>query len=135
MATPIGLGIALASQKEVVVIDGDGSILMNSGSLATAALLHPRNLTILAVDNGVHGSTGNQPTAARKTANLEMIARGMGIENTHATAKPIDAVKAMQIGKGPRFIHIIAKPGNAKVPNLPLTAHEIKERVMEFLEE
>jgi sulfopyruvate decarboxylase subunit beta len=135
MATPIGLGIALASQKEVVVIDGDGSILMNSGSLTTAALTGPNNLTIIAIDNGVHGSTGNQPTAARKTANLKMIARGMGIENTQATAKPIEAVKVVQNGKGPRFIHIIAKPGNAKVPNLPLTAQEIKERVMGFLEE
>jgi sulfopyruvate decarboxylase subunit beta len=133
MATPIGLGIALASQKEVVVIDGDGSILMNPGSLATAAQLNPRNLTILAIDNGVHGSTGNQPTAAREGAHLGVIARGMGIENTLSTVEPEDAIEAMQSGKGPRFIHIIAKPGNAKVANIPLTAQEIKDGVMEFL--
>jgi sulfopyruvate decarboxylase subunit beta len=135
MATPIGLGIALVSQKEVVVIDGDGSILMNPGTLATTAQLNPMNLTILAIDNGVHGSTGNQPTAAGKTANLGMIARGMGIENTLSTTEPEDAIEAMQSGRGPRFIHIIAKPGNAKVPNIPLTAKEIKESVMEFLKE
>ena len=64
MATPIGLGIALTSKKEVVVIDGDGSLLMNPGTLATAASLAPKNLTILAIDNGAYGSTGNQPTLA-----------------------------------------------------------------------
>ncbi len=133
MATPIGLGIAISSQKEVVVIDGDGSILMNPGSLATAAQLNPKNLTILAIDNGVHGSTGNQPTATQKTANLGMIAGGMGIENTLSTAEPPDAIMAMKNGTGPRFIHVIAKRGNAKVPNIPLTAEKIKESVMEFL--
>ncbi len=135
MATSIGLGIAMSSPKEVVVIDGDGSILMNPGSLATVAQLNPKNLTVLAIDNGVHGSTGNQPTAARKTADLGMIARGMGIENTLSTVEPDDAIKAMQSGQGPKFIHIIAKLGNAKVSNIPLTAQEIKESVMGFLRE
>ena len=64
MVTPIGLGIALSSSKDVIVIDGDGSLLMNPGTLATAASLAPKNLTILAIDNGAYGSTGNQPTLA-----------------------------------------------------------------------
>ena len=64
MATPIGLGVALASRKEVVVIDGDGSRLMNPGTLATVAAAAPENLTVIAIDNGAYGSTGNQPTLA-----------------------------------------------------------------------
>ena len=70
MATPIGLGISLTSSKEVVVIDGDGSLLMNPGTLATAAYAAPKNLTIIAIDNGAYGSTGNQPTLAASCVDL-----------------------------------------------------------------
>jgi sulfopyruvate decarboxylase subunit beta len=133
MATPLGLGIALGTQKEVVVIDGDGSLLMNAGSLATVSEMGPENLTILAVDNAAHGSTGNQPTATKKSAHLEMIARGMGIKNTYRAVTPAETIAAMESGSGPRFVHIVAKPGNASVENIPLTPHEIKANVMEFL--
>ncbi|HXW68018.1 MAG TPA: sulfopyruvate decarboxylase subunit alpha, partial [Dissulfurispiraceae bacterium] len=78
MATPIGLGIAISSDKEVVVIDGDGSLLMNPGSLATVAYCAPGKLTILAIDNSAYGSTGNQPTLTGKCVDLELVARGFG---------------------------------------------------------
>ncbi|HJX23822.1 MAG TPA: sulfopyruvate decarboxylase subunit alpha, partial [Candidatus Bathyarchaeia archaeon] len=58
LASSIGLGISLFTSKQVVAVDGDGSLLMNLGSLSTIALERPPNLTILAIDNGVHGSTG-----------------------------------------------------------------------------
>jgi len=133
LATSIGLGIALNTGNEVVVIDGDGSLLMNTGCLATTASESPSNLTILALDNGVHGSTGNQPTATSKVVNLEIVAKGMGIKNTTSAHTPEETRKAMQSGKGPRFIHIPAVPGNKNVQNIPLTAQEIKKGVMEFL--
>jgi sulfopyruvate decarboxylase subunit beta len=133
MATPIGLGMALGSNKDVVVIDGDGSILMNPGILATVAEMNPGNLTILAIDNAVYGSTGNQPTAARGSAHLQMIASGMGIKNTQRAVDVDELHGAMSLGRGPRFIHAVAKPGNAGLKNIPLTPREIKTRVMEFL--
>ena len=71
MATPIGLGIALSSAREVVVVDGDGSLLMNPGTLAVCAAAAPKNLTILAIDNGAYGSTGSQPTHAATCVDLE----------------------------------------------------------------
>jgi len=133
MATPIGLGITLGTEEEVIVIDGDGSILMNPGSLATVAGLKPENLTILAIDNGVHGSTGNQPTAARVHVHLGMLARAMGIQDTYTAATPLEVREAMQRGGGPRFIHIITRPGNASVEDIPLTPREIKNNITRAL--
>jgi sulfopyruvate decarboxylase subunit beta len=134
MATPIGLGIALASKKEVVVVDGDGSLLMNPGTLATVASAAPENLTILAIDNGAYGSTGNQPTLASKCVDLELVARGFGFRNTAKVAGEKDIVNAMKDrGKGPAFIHVPAIPGNRDVPNIPVHHLEIKKQVQEFL--
>jgi sulfopyruvate decarboxylase beta subunit len=135
MATPIGLGIALSSDKEVVVIDGDGSLLMNPGSLATAAYCAPENLTILAIDNGAYGSTGNQPTLAGKCVDLELVARGFGMQNTCKVAGKRQLINSMKIKvEGPQFIHCLALPGNRDVPNIPLHHLEIKRQVQDFLQ-
>jgi len=134
MATPIGLGIALTSHKQVVVIDGDGSLLMNPGTLATAAHLGPENLTILAVDNSSYGSTGNQPTLTGSCVDLEVAAKGLGIKNTIKVSgrrEIIDVLKSPQ--EGLRFIHVLAVPGNRDVPNIPLDYLEIKKGVQDFL--
>src|SRR5208283_682154 len=102
MATPIGLGISLSSDKEVVVIDGDGSLLMNPGSLATTGYCAPEKLTILAIDNSAYGSTGNQPTLTGKCVDLELVARGFGIQNTCKAAGRKQLINAMKIkGEGP----------------------------------
>ncbi len=134
MATPIGLGISLVSDKDVVVIDGDGSLLMNPGTLATTAHFAPPNLTILAIDNNAYGSTGSQPTLAGSCVDLEHVAKGFGIRNTckAATKKQlIDAMKSRQ--KEIRFIHALAKPGNKDVPNIPIGHLEVKKQLADFL--
>jgi sulfopyruvate decarboxylase len=134
MVTPIGLGIALSSRNEVVVIDGDGSLLMNPGTLATAAAAAPENLTIVAIDNGAYGSTGNQPTLAASCVDLEQVARGFGFRNTVKAAGEQVIVEAMKgRGKGPKFIHVLAVPGNKDVPNIPVHHLEIKKQVQGFL--
>ncbi len=134
MATPIGLGIALSNtSKKVIVIDGDGSLLMNPGTLATAACLSGGNLTIFAVDNGAYGSTGNQPTLAAGCIDLGAVARGFGLETIKA-AREKDLIDALEKkAKGPKFIHALALPGNRDVPVIPLGHMEIKHQVMEFL--
>jgi sulfopyruvate decarboxylase subunit beta len=134
MATPIGLGISLASEKEVVVIDGDGSLLMNPGSLATTAHFAPPNLTIIAVDNSSYGSTGDQPTLTGSCVDLALVAKGFGIKNIvkAASMKQLtDALKKPQ--KGLRFVHALAVPGNKDVPPIPLYHLEVKRQVMGFL--
>jgi thiamine pyrophosphate-dependent acetolactate synthase large subunit-like protein len=76
----IGLGIALARPDvRVVCLDGDGSLLMNLGSLCTIATESPRNYALVVWDNEVHQTTGGQPTATAARSSLAAIARGAGI--------------------------------------------------------
>jgi sulfopyruvate decarboxylase subunit beta len=134
MATPIGLGIALTSKKEVIVIDGDGSLLMNPGSLATAASLAPKNLIVIAIDNGVYGSTGNQPTLAGTCADLEQVALGFGFRNSAKVAGEDEITAVMKNKKeGVTFLHVLAIPGNKDVPNIPVHHLETKQQVQAFL--
>jgi len=134
LASSIGLGMSLFTSKNVVVIDGDGSLLANLGTLSTIALAKPENLTILAVDNGVHGTTGNQPTATSFCVDLELTARGLGLEKTYKVASQKDISTVLQgLDDGPNFVHILAKPGNANVPDVPLSPLEIKRNVVEAL--
>ncbi len=77
----VGLGIALARPDvRVVCIDGDGSLLMNLGSLCTIATEAPRNYVLVVWDNEVHQTTGGQPTATAARSSLTAIARGAGID-------------------------------------------------------
>ena len=80
LASSIGLGLAMAQpDRRVVVIDGDGSLLMNLGSLATIGWVRPANLIVIVVNNRLYGTTGGQDTATAHGANLEAAARSMGI--------------------------------------------------------
>jgi sulfopyruvate decarboxylase subunit beta len=134
MATSIGLGISLTSGKEVVVIDGDGSLLMNPGTLATCAYAAPKNLTIVAIDNGSYGSTGNQPTLTGTCVDLEQVAKGFGFRNTKKAASEEQIVELMKKPRsGLTFIHALALPGNKDVPNIPVHHLDIKRQVQEFL--
>jgi len=77
----IALGIALARPDvRVICLDGDGSLLMNLGSLCTIAAAAPRNYALVVWDNEVHQTTGGQPTATAGRASLSAIARGAGID-------------------------------------------------------
>lgn len=134
MATPIALGVALSSGRQVVVIDGDGSLLMNPGTLATAAHLKPGNLTILAIDNAAYGSTGNQPTLTGSCVDLETVARGFGIGNTVKVSGARELARALKGAPGElTFIHALARAGNEKLPPIPLDPLENKREVQEFL--
>ena len=82
-ACMIGLGLALSQpDKKVIVITGDGEMLMGIGSLATIALKQPKNLSIVVFDNELYGETGNQKTHTAYCTNLSKIAIGAGIINS-----------------------------------------------------
>ena len=82
-ACMIGLGLALSQpDKKVIVITGDGEMLMGIGSLATIALKQPKNLSIVVFDNELYGETGNQKTHTAYCTNLSKIAIGSGIVNS-----------------------------------------------------
>jgi thiamine pyrophosphate-dependent acetolactate synthase large subunit-like protein len=80
LAVPIALGVAIAQPKRhVVALEGDGSLLMQLGCLATVAARAPKNLTIVVWDNGIYQITGGQKTASAATADLVAIAQASGI--------------------------------------------------------
>jgi thiamine pyrophosphate-dependent acetolactate synthase large subunit-like protein len=80
LACPIALGVAIAQpQRHVFALEGDGSLLMQLGCLATIAARAPKNLSIVVFDNGVYQITGAQPTPAAGVADLVAIARASGI--------------------------------------------------------
>jgi sulfopyruvate decarboxylase subunit beta len=123
LTTSVGTGLALACEgtavPRVVTIDGDGSLLMNLGALATAGYLLPRSLVVLLLDNGVYASTADLPTQAQRL-DLGRIAESCGLEVLRADdlvsldsclRKAIDA-------DGPLVIHTRIEPGNT--PGTPL---------------
>src|SRR5713101_2705515 len=83
LAIPIALGVAIAQpRRHVVALEGDGSLLMQLGCLATVAMLNQKNLTMVVWDNGIYQITGSQPTASATAADLVAIARGAGLSNS-----------------------------------------------------
>lgn len=90
-AAMIGLGLALAQPAHrVLVVTGDGEILMGLGSLATIAAQRPHNLSIVVLDNERFGETGHQRTHTAMGADLEAIARGCGIANARTVRDPAE---------------------------------------------
>jgi thiamine pyrophosphate-dependent acetolactate synthase large subunit-like protein len=84
LACPIALGVAIAQpERGVIALEGDGSILMALGCLATIGMVKPRNLTIVIMDNGIYQITGKQAAATASSTDIVAIARGAGISNSH----------------------------------------------------
>src|ERR1041385_868378 len=92
LASSIGLGLAThLPSTRVVVLDGDGSVLMNLGTFATLARYRPRNLIHVIFDNGSLLSTGGfESQTASGTTDLAAIARGAGIERVNAVSAPVE---------------------------------------------
>jgi thiamine pyrophosphate-dependent acetolactate synthase large subunit-like protein len=110
-AVMIGLGLALAQPGlPVVVITGDGEVLMGMGSLATVGLQKPKNLSIVVLDNEVYGETGGQASHTAATTDLVGVARACGIADARAlaTMAEIEAfAQGMQdVLSGPRFANV-----------------------------
>lgn len=83
-AAMIGLGLALARpERRVLVVTGDGEILMGLGSLATIAVQRPANLAVVVLDNGAFGETGMQASHTAGGADLVAIATGCGFPAAH----------------------------------------------------
>lgn len=121
-ATSMGLGLALAQPgKPVVVITGDGELLMGLGSLATIAAKQPANLTIIVLDNGHYGETGMQLSHTSLGTNLAAVAKGCGIADAYRV-DDIDQVDRMVPGilarRGPAFVQVLIQ-SNEPARTLP----------------
>lgn len=117
LAISVGTGIAQAIKNtpvtRAVVIEGDGSLLMNPGSAITAGYLAPENLVIILLDNGVYASTASIPTQA-VTIDLGRFAESVDLKVLRAnnTEELTLALKQTLTQDGPWFIHTRTEPGN-----------------------
>ena len=127
LAPSIGLGIALAKPtRRVLVLDGDGNVLMNPGALASIGAAAPANLHHVCFDNGAHASTGGQRTISDRVR-LEEVARACGyrwsgrVETPEALGAEVPALLGRE---GPAFLLVriaLGPPGppGARVPHPP----------------
>ena len=113
-ATSMGLGLALARpERRVLVVTGDGELLMNVGTLATVAVMNPPNLAIVCVDNGRYGETGWQRSHTSLGVDLEQMAIGAGIRTTRLVTRPEQIPEASRLvreGNGASFVLMRVKP-------------------------
>jgi thiamine pyrophosphate-dependent acetolactate synthase large subunit-like protein len=109
-AAMMGLGIALAQPKRrVLVLTGDGEMLMGIGSLATIGVQQPANLTVVVIDNGRYGETGMQATHTASGVDLAGIAKASLFKKALTVSKPaeLDELRAVvHEAKGPNFVTV-----------------------------
>ncbi len=107
LCSSIALGIAVSADEKVVSLDGDGSLLMNMGTIATIGREKPTNLVVIVWDNEAWGQTGNQPSHTAMGTDLEQVARACGISKTATVRNEEDleaAIESALGSDGPWFI-------------------------------
>lgn len=113
-ACMMGLGLALARpDRRVLVVTGDGELLMNIGALATIAVMNPPNLSIICVDNGHYGETGYQQSHTSLGTDLERMAAGAGIRLTRTIEQQADIAAGaclIREGNAASFVLLRVKP-------------------------
>ena len=132
LASSIGLGLALAQDKKVLVVDGDGSVLMNFGTLPTIANNPAANYILLIIDNGSYGSTGDQTTYTGKKTNLAEVARACGCEHVIECSAEETAKVVQDAFADDKMTIIISKCESGNIP-VPVIEHDpvvIKDRFM-----
>lgn len=134
LAPSIGLGLALSRpDRRVVVLDGDGNLLMNLGVLPTASFHSPTNFVHIVLDNTVHGSTGNQPTLSGKVP-LEELARAARyrvVERVSGREELEALMPRLLRAPGPSFLLIRLEIGDRReeVPRVSLQPEAIAARL------
>jgi len=133
LASSMGLGIALARpERQVVVLDGDGSVLMNLGGLTTMARYHPPNLLHVIFDNESLLSVGGFPTATATGSNLAGIAAAAGIPRTALVADLESFVAAFEEGLAVEELTTLVAKVEARGPAGFLTDLPLLENRFQF---
>ncbi|MSO75902.1 MAG: aldehyde dehydrogenase [Alphaproteobacteria bacterium] len=137
-AVPVGLGMAIAQpERRVMVITGDGELLMGLGSLATVAAKAPNNMAVVVLDNERYGETGQQPTHTAMGTDLAGVARAAGFKSALVIADESGlpaAIMAAREAPGP--VLVVVKVSAAPEPRaLPPTdgaylKHRFREAVV-----
>ena len=107
LCSSIALGMALGTEEQVISLDGDGSLLMNMGTIATIGREAPKNLIVVVWDNEEWGQTGHQPSHTATGTDLAQVAQSCGIKHT-ATVTDLEELasvfQAALTQEGPWFI-------------------------------
>lgn len=110
----VGLGLALARpERRVIVVNGDGCMLMNLGSLVTIGALRPTNLVVVVIDNGVYEVTGGQPHGGAGVVDFPGLARASGIREVVDFSQAADwdgAAAGVLARPGPVFVRLGVEP-------------------------
>ncbi len=135
-AAGMGLGVAINSDKPVVVLDGDGAALMKMGTFATIGAYAPRNLIHLLLDNGMHDSTGGQATVS-PNVDFAMIAQACGYrtawtcDNAGGFKEAMTAARSLE---GPHLIRMKISAGSLEPLGRPtVKPPEVARRFKAFL--
>lgn len=137
-AAGMGLGAALNTEKPIVIVDGDGALLMKMGTLATIGAYAPGNLVHLVLDNGTYDSTGGQPTVS---AGVDFAAAA--IAAGYRRAVRCDDLSGFEVAlsdalsnDGPTLVHMKIAPGSlGKLGRPTVTPPEVARRFKAFLAE
>ncbi len=130
------LGLALAQpKKKVLCVTGDGDLLMSVGGLATIALQNPSNLTVICVDNGHYGETGNQESHTGLGVRLDTIAAGSGFPAVHTINTDTDLEEGRRLLQqdGLRFMLLRVKEGPPLKEKRNLVPHMERENFRKAL--
>ncbi len=134
-AAMMGLGLALAQpSRRVLVITGDGEMLMGIGALATIGVKRPTNLAVVVLDNEHYGETGGQETATRHGVDLAAMARGAGIADSRTITRPEEVAplrEAIHRAMGPLFAVAKIDPTNAPLALPPREGAYLQARFRE----
>jgi thiamine pyrophosphate-dependent acetolactate synthase large subunit-like protein len=131
-AAMVGLGLALAQPKRrVVVLTGDGEMLMGLGSLATIGVQRPANLAVVVIDNGLYAETGMQRTHTAAGVDLAGVARSCGFAQaeTVSTQGELDRLAdKVYTAPGPFFAAIKVSPAPTSIELAPRDGPALRDR-------
>ena len=134
LALPLALGLAIAQpDRPVIVVEGDGGLLMHMGALVTVGAVNPANLTVLIIQNGVHAASGGQPLS-NAALDLAQLAKSAGIASSENITEP-EALAARMRARitrdGAECLVLATEPDLEVVPP-PVILHPvvIKHRLM-----
>lgn len=137
-AAGMGLGVALNTDKPVIVVDGDGALMMKMGTLATIGAYRPKNLVHLVLDNGTYDSTGGQPTVS---GGVDFAAAASACGYSHAVRTDDlggfgQALGEVLKSEGPTLIHMKIAPGSLEKLGRPtVKPPEVARRFRAFMME
>ena len=133
-AAMIGLGLALAQPKRrVLVITGDGEMLLGMGSLATIGVQQPKNLTVVVIDNERYGETGMQATHTADGVDLAAVAKACGFKNSEIILKEKNFRKIVHDTPGPNFLQIKVAADKLPLVLPPKDGIHLKDRFRKAL--